>query len=86
MGIAIFNKKEDNMLFHKKKKVQIGSYDRTKKIPVIRSSICTGEKVAGFKELATGKFEDLMCIRTDKDYQNFLTAYGIQEDEIKKEY
>ncbi|MCI6675479.1 MAG: aspartate dehydrogenase [Clostridiales bacterium] len=74
------------MFFHKKKKVQTASYDRTKKIPVIRSSICTGEKVAGFKEITTGKFEDLMCIRTNKDYQNFLTVYGIQEDEIKKEY
>ncbi len=74
------------MFFHKKKQEITGSYDRTKKIPVIRSSICTGEKVAGFKDIATGKFEDLICIRTDKDLELFLKAYGIKEEEIKKEY
>ncbi len=74
------------MLFHKRKEKQKGSYDREKKIPIIRSSICTGEKVAGFKDIATGKFEDVICIRSDKDLQHFLSDYGVKEEEIKKEY
>ena len=36
------------------RKVQKETYDRDELRPVIRSSICTGEKVAGFKELRTG--------------------------------
>ena len=38
------------MLFMKKEK-QIHSYDKEKQIPVLRCSICTGEQVAGFKDL-----------------------------------
>lgn len=79
-------KGSDFMFFQKKKEKVTKGYDRTKKVPVIRSSICTGEKVAGFKDIATGKFEDLVCIRSDKDLQQFLDSYGINEEEIKWEY
>ena len=30
--------------------------------PVIRASICTGEEVAGFKDIRTGKIEEIMLI------------------------
>ena len=43
---------------------------------VIRSSICTGEKVAGFKNLHTGKFEDLVLIKTEKDIEDFKSKYS----------
>lgn len=62
------------------------SYDRDKQIPVIRASICTGEKVAGFKEKATGKFEDVMLIRNERDLQDFCAQYGVAESEVKKEW
>lgn len=68
------------------RKTEVVSYDKTGKVPVIRASICTGEKVAGFKDEATGKFEDLMLIRTDKDLQEFLRRYQVEEQEIKKEW
>jgi hypothetical protein len=48
---------EDEGMFHKK--VQKEIYDKEKLKPVIRSSICTGEKVAGFKDLQTGKFTEV---------------------------
>jgi hypothetical protein len=48
---------EDVGMFHKK--VQKEIYDKEKLKPVIRSSICTGEKVAGFKDLQTGKFTEV---------------------------
>lgn len=56
------------------------------KIPVIRASICTGEKVAGFREEASGKFEDMMLIRGDRDLKLFMDTYGINEEEIRKEW
>lgn len=62
------------------------AYNKEGKIPVIRASICTGEKVAGFKDEATGKFEDLMLIRTDADLQEFLRKYQVEEGEIRKEW
>ena len=39
-------------LFSKKKIVH--SYDKDSKRPVIKASICTGEQVAGFKDIHTG--------------------------------
>lgn len=48
-----------DMIFGKRKKPDSAGYDKSEKIPVIRSSICTGEQVAGFKTLSNGKFEDL---------------------------
>ncbi len=74
------------MLFGKKKSTAGISYDKTGKIPVVRASICTGEKVAGFKDEATGKFEDLMLIRSDEDLKEFTTLYGVTKEEIRKEW
>ena len=45
------------MFWRRKKQARI-AYDKSGKVPVIRSSICTGEQVAGFKAEATGRFED----------------------------
>ena len=73
-------------MFWKRHGKQAEDYDRTGKIPVIRASICTGEKVAGFKEAKTGRFEDLMVIREEKDLQTFLKRYGVKKEEIKKEW
>ena len=66
--------------------VYADTWDRTVKKPVIRSSICTGEKVAGFKNLSTGKFEDIMLIRDDADMKSFLKLYGVSPEEITKEW
>ena len=45
-----------------------------------------GEKVAGFKDEQTGKFQELMVIRTGEDMKRFLKMYGVREEEIKKEW
>lgn len=71
------------MFFSKKKTVK--TYDKDKKRPVIRCSICTGEQVAGFKDIQTGAFEDVLCIKGDDDLSTFKSEYGIQ-GEIEKEY
>lgn len=51
----------------------------------IKSSICNGEQVAGFKDLHTGKFEEIMLIRNAADLEKFKVMYDIQK-EIEKEY
>ncbi len=51
---------------------------------VIRSSICTGEKVAGFKNKTDGHFTEVMLIRSPADEKEFKETYGV--DFLKVEY
>ena len=73
-------------MFGRRKKQAVPDYDRGGKFPVIRSSICTGEQVAGFKDPVSGKFEELMLIRNDKDLQEFMRQYQVEQSEIKREW
>lgn len=68
-----------------KKKIVVQSYDKENKKPVIKSSICNGEQVAGFKDIHTGKMEEVMLIKNPADLDKFKAMYDIEE-EIKKEY
>ena len=70
-------------LFRKKSK-QL-TYDSINKKPIIKASICNGEQVAGFKDIHSGKFEEVMLIRGSDDLELFKQQYGITE-EITKEY
>lgn len=72
------------MLFGRKKRK--GSYDRDQLKPVIRSSICTGEQVAGFKNIRTGKFSEVMLIQNGSDFEEFLEEYDISEADVTTEY
>lgn len=73
-------------MFHRKKKSSISmSYDLNVNVPVIRCSICTGEQVAGFKNLSDGRFEEVMLIRSSADLEEFRERYGITGD-IEKIY
>ena len=46
--------------------------------PVIRAGICIGEEVAGFKDVQTGKIEEIMLIRSTEDWPGFLQdAFGV---------
>ena len=67
------------------KRTEKNTYDRSNQKPVIKASICNGEQVAGFKDIRTGKFEEVMLIRRAEDLETFKTMYGI-EGEITKEY
>ena len=69
-----------------RRKVKKCSYDRENLKPVIRSSICTGERVAGFKNIQTGKFSEVMLIRNGGDLQEFLETYDISETDVTTEY
>ncbi len=72
------------MFGRKKQEPKRQSYDTQRLRPVIKSSICTGERVAGFVEKESGKFEDIMLIRGDQDLQAFCQIYGLKEEEIGK--
>lgn len=72
------------MFFHRKRAVP--TFDKTGKTPVLRTSICTGEQTAGFKDKTTGKFYDIMLIRSDTDLQEFLETYDVSEDQLRREY
>ena len=71
------------MSIFKKKHTQ--SYDKMNKKPVIKASICNGEQVAGFKDIHTGKIEEIMLIKNEADLDTFRKMYGI-EGKIEKEY
>ena len=51
---------------------------------VIRSSICTGEKTAGFRDKKTGSFTEIMLIRSTSDIEEFKRKYKVET--IKTEY
>ena len=72
-------------MFGRKKRTPIKlEYDRENQRPVLRCSICTGERVAGFKNIHTGKFEEVMLIRNEKELDVFKAMYDL--DEVTKEY
>lgn len=73
-------------MFGRRKKAVMIPYDKSGKVPVIRCSICTGEQAAGFKDPVSGKFEELMLIRDDKDLSEFLRLYQVKESEIRREW
>ena len=73
-------------MFGRRKNEPLIPYDKRGKIPVIRASICTGEQVAGFKDPETGKFDELMLIRSPADLQTYLREYDVTESEIKREW
>lgn len=73
-------------MFGRRKKSVIPPYRKEGKIPVLRSSICTGEQVAGFKDPASGKFDGLMLIRHRGDLEAFLAQYQVTEDELRHEW
>ena len=59
-------------------------FDPETQMAVIRSSICTGEKVAGFKNKKDGHFTEVMLIRSPEDEKRFKEIYGIET--VKTEY
>lgn len=59
-------------------------YDEEKQYPVIKSSICTGEKVAGFRDKAGNGFIEVMVIHNDYEKELFRKAYNLKD--IKNEY
>ena len=72
------------MLLRHRQKPAVKPFDPLTQIPVLHCSICNGEQVAGFRDKATGHFEEIMLIRNDADLDQFKEMYGIKN--LAKEY
>jgi hypothetical protein len=68
------------MMFGRKKKIEKKSYDRENMKPILHASICTGETVAGFKNRRTGKFEEVMLVKSEAGKELFKEIYDITDD------
>lgn len=74
-------------MFGKKEKKSLKPlYDKENQKPVIRASICNGEQVAGFRDIHTGEFSEVMFLANRNDLEIFLHRYGIEPEGITKEY
>ncbi len=76
-----------NNMFGKKTKSSTKSYNPETEYPVIRASICTGEKTAGIKDKVTGHIRDTRLIRDDRELNAFMREFSIPDKSlIKTEY
>ena len=72
-------------LFSRKKTKEAAvQFDPETQYAVIRSSFCTGEKVAGFKNKTDGHFTEVMLIWSPADEKEFKETYGVES--LKTEY
>ena len=71
-------KKEREQAMFGRKKQPVRTFDRENLEPVIRSSICTGEQEAGFRDRRTGAFRGVMLIRSDRDLADFCREWGVE--------
>lgn len=55
----------------RRKQVKQAEYDRENWRPVLKCSICNGERVAGFKNIRTGEFREECFIRNDSELLSF---------------
>lgn len=67
-----------------RKKTYTKDFDRENLVPVLKCSVCTGEQVAGFRNKHTGRFTDIMLIRSQADLDEFRRIYKITD--MKTEY
>lgn len=68
----------------RKAKVPAIQFNPETQYAIIRASICTGEKVAGFKNKTNGHFTEVMLIQSPADEKDFKETYGVES--LKVEY
>lgn len=75
------------LMFGKKKDaIPEVAFDPQKQKAILKCSICTGEQVAGFKDLSTGKFSEVCVVRSQGELAQFLQKYHLSASDITKEY
>ena len=75
-------------LFRKKKapEPEFPAFSLEEYEPVVRSSICTGERVACMRDRESGRLREVMLIRTGEDLDAFCKAYGLKPEQFKTVY
>ncbi len=81
-----FWKRKEEPAKEEAEKEEAFHFEREYHRPIIRASICTGEQVAGFRDLRTGRFTEIMLIRNNEDMETFVRQYGISREEIRREW
>jgi len=71
-------------MFGRKVKREKKTFDRENQKAVLKCSICNGEQVAGFKDIATGQFHEVAFVRNHRELKEFMEEYGVED--ITKEY
>ena len=73
------------MSLFKRKEPKI-EYDPKSQTPAVRSSICTGEKVAGFIDNTTGQFKEYALITNQEELLGFCKRAGVSSNDLKEIY
>ena len=74
------------MSIFRKKHTDIPAIDLIKDEPVLRCSICSGERTLCITDRETGSLHELMLIRSRTDLEEICDANGIDPDSIRKIY
>ncbi|MBQ2528715.1 MAG: hypothetical protein II547_00530 [Treponema sp.] len=85
--MSIFTRKNgsEEKLSHRDRRLkEMIPFDPNVQYAVIVSSICTGEKTAGFKDKTDGHFTEVMRIESPADEEKFKKIYGLVS--VKTEY
>lgn len=54
--------------------------------PLLRQSICTGERTACVRQRATGRVREVQLIRDQRDLEEFCAACGAEPGDLKTIY
>lgn len=54
-------------------------FDPSAQEAVIKCSVCTGEKIAGFRDRASGRFTEVMLLKSSEDEKRFLKTYNMDK-------
>ena len=54
--------------------------------PVLRASICTGEKIACKRDRESGALHEVMLVRSEADLEEFCRLYGKEKSDIRTVY
>ncbi len=54
--------------------------------PVLRCSVCTGEKTACMRQRSTGKRREIQLIRSESDLEDFCRSHGAMREETRRIY
>ena len=74
------------MRLFQRKKEEAPLYPLTDWEPVIRSSICTGERVLCMREKSSGKLREVALLRSESDLRDFCRTYGVSAETIRTIY
>ena len=64
----------------------LGEFPPAQYEPVIRASICTGEKTACMRDRESGKLHESMLVRTEEDLDAFCRTCNADKEAIKTVY